>query len=62
MTTKSLSDDAQSMFDEMKKFVRENTARWVKSGWTHEDARNRSLDLLEGLMDQALRPEVRELL
>ena len=62
MTSEPLSPRAQQIWDEMREFVRENTERLFKSGWTKEDARERSINFLEGLMDGELTDEARELL
>ena len=60
MTNQALTPKAQKMWDEMREFIRENTERWVNSGWTEEDARERSIQLLEGMMGGELTQEARE--
>ena len=60
MTNQSLTPQAQKMWDEMREFVRENTERWVNAGWTKEDARQRSIELLEGLTEGELTEEATE--
>ena len=36
----------------MKTFLKDNIERWVKSGWTKEEATKHSLELLNGLFGE----------
>ena len=60
MADTQLSEGAQETWNQMREFVCSNTERWVKAGWTLEDAQQHSIDLLEGRKEGELTPEGRE--